>query len=298
MVRCLGGRINLNNVGRRNVVTHVTSSRLLRQALDRFVELLENPDSLEREWEALFTEFPFILTECLSLGIEPAQLIPCRPGRAEADFYFYPRANDPLSRYGVIEIKRPNTGLLNTPRKDVIILSSDAATAVAQAQKYAIELGAEIRKTPARWLVLGSLHHIFVIAGMSAEIARKVTTELHSAQFRRLVPSNCRLIPFDVLREAALEMTFWYMAQVGTQVFADQPLPAVLASRTPESAAQNLIKYRLYVIAVRSISKRQALWVHNLYNHYSFGYAAAAKAGGEMLWPEDLDLDVQDDDGW
>ena len=99
----------------------------------------------------------------------------------------------------------------------------------------------------------------------------------------------------EALSEAALEMTFWYMAQVGTHVFANQPLPAGLASRTPESAAQNLIKYRLYVIAVRSISARQALWVHKLYNHYSFGYAPAAKAGGEMLWPEDLAVDDQDD---
>lgn len=169
------------------------------QARDRFVALLENPGSLERDWEALFTQFPFILTDCLSLGIEPAQLIPCKPGRTEADFYFYPRAKDPLSRYGVIEIKRPKTVILNTPRKDVIVLSSDAATAVAQAQKYAIELGAEICKAPARSLVLGNPHHMFVIAGMSAEIARKVTTELHSKQFRRLVPSNCRLIPYDEL---------------------------------------------------------------------------------------------------
>ena len=99
----------------------------------------------------------------------------------------------------------------------------------------------------------------------------------------------------EALSEAAFEMTFWYMAQVGTHVFATQPLPAGSASRTPETAAQNLIKYRLYIMSVRSKSAPQDLWVHKLYNHYSFGYAAAAKAGGEMLWPEDLDLDGQDD---
>lgn len=177
----------------------MTVSHQFRQARDRFVELLENPNSLEREWEALFTDFPFILTDGLSLGIEPAQLIPCRTGRAEADFYFYPRANDPLSRYGVIEIKRPNTAILNTPRKDVILLSSDAATAVAQAQKYALDLGTSTCKMSTQSVVLGSPYHIIVIAGMSAEIARKVTTELHSTQFRRLIPSDCRLTPFDVL---------------------------------------------------------------------------------------------------
>lgn len=180
----------------------MTVSHQFRQARDRFVELLENPDSLEREWEVLFTDFPFILTECLSLGIEPAQLIPCKPGRAEADFYFYPRVNDPLSRYGVIEIKRPKTIVLNKPRKDVILLTSDAATGLAQAQKYTIELGASICRTPEQSVVLGSPHHMFVIAGMSAEIARKVTTELHSTQFRRLFPLDCRLINFDVLRDS------------------------------------------------------------------------------------------------
>lgn len=180
----------------------MTVSHQFRQARDRFVELLENPGSLEQEWEALFTDFPFILTECLSLGIAPAQLIPCKPGRAEADFYFYPRANDPLSRYGVIEIKRPQTRILSTPRKDVILLSPDAATALAQAQKYAIELGASITRTPAQSLVLGSPHHLFVIAGMSTEIERKVTTELHSMQFHRLLPLDCRLFTFDQVRES------------------------------------------------------------------------------------------------
>ena len=180
----------------------MTLSHQFRQARDRFVELMENPDSLEREWEALFTKFPFILTDCLSLGIEPARLLPCTPGRSEADFYFYPRENDPLSRFGVIEIKRPKTTILNRPRKDVILLSSDAATAVAQAQKYAIELGASISRTTQQSLVLGSTHHVFVIAGMSAEIARKVTTDLHSRQFRSLMPADCRLVTFDVLRDS------------------------------------------------------------------------------------------------
>ncbi len=185
----------------------MTPSSQLRKARDRFAELLENPNSLEREWEALFTDYPFILTDCLALGIEPAQLIPCRPGKAEADFYFYPTENDPLSRYGVIEIKRPKTAILNTPRKDVIVLSSDAATAVAQAQKYAIELGAMIHRMHERMAILGNRHHIFVIAGMSSEIARKVTTDLQSEQLSRLLPSACRLIPFDSLFESITSRT-------------------------------------------------------------------------------------------
>jgi CxxC-x17-CxxC domain-containing protein len=185
----------------------MTASNQFRQARDRLVDLLENIDSLEREWQALFTDFPFILTDCLALGIEPTQIIPCRPGKAEADFYFYPKEEDPLSAYGVVEIKRPKTAILKTPRRDVLTLSADATTAVAQAQKYAIELGAEIQRRRNQLLVMGNLHHIIVIAGMSSEIARKVTTDLLSKQFRRLLPPNCKLIPFDVLSESLASRT-------------------------------------------------------------------------------------------
>lgn len=183
------------------------ATRQFRQARDRFVALLESPDSLEREWQSLFIDCPFILTQCLGLGIEPRNLIPCKPGKAEADFYFYPRLEDPYSQYGVIELKRPNTAILNTKaRKDVVLLSSEAAVAVAQAKKYALDMRAQgmrakIINPDAHLVVLGNFYHLFVIAGMSAEIARKVTTDLHSAQFASLLPPNCRLVTYDELAD-------------------------------------------------------------------------------------------------
>jgi CxxC-x17-CxxC domain-containing protein len=179
----------------------LTDSHQLRQARDQFVALLEDPYSPEREWQKLFTNFPFILTDCLSLGIDPQKLIPCRPGRAEADFFFFPEAHNPLSPYGVIEIKRPSTRILRVPRKEVICLSADATTAVAQAQKYATELKANISKSPSQLIILGNSLHMFVIAGLSGEIAQKVTTQILSSQVAKLLPPGCRLVPFDVLSQ-------------------------------------------------------------------------------------------------
>ena len=64
----------------------MTNDRQLREARDRFVALLEDDRSLESEWQSLFTECPFILSECLPLGIGPQRLIPCEPFKEEADF--------------------------------------------------------------------------------------------------------------------------------------------------------------------------------------------------------------------
>jgi hypothetical protein len=171
----------------------------LRQARDQFAALLENPDSPEREWQKLFTNSPFILTDCLRLGIAPQQLIPCKTGRAEADFYFFPETEDPLSPFGVIEVKRPNTPILRVPRKDVICLSAKVTDAVAQAQKYATELKAEIVNSRSQLVIFGNLLHMIVIAGLSGEIARKVTMQLHSSQVANLLPPECRLVCFDEL---------------------------------------------------------------------------------------------------
>lgn len=179
----------------------MTSHSQWSEARDRFATLLDDPASLERDWQLLFEECPFILTDCLSLGVEPHRLLSCKPGRAEADFYFFPEARNPLSQYGVIEIKRPAMRILSTPRSNVICLSADATQAVAQAQKYATDLGAQLEKWPSSLLVLGNRAHVFVIAGLSVEIARKVTKQIHSFQLQALLPQGCKLIPFDLLSE-------------------------------------------------------------------------------------------------
>lgn len=171
------------------------------RARDEFVALLKDPNSLEIRWQRLFTKCPFILTDCLSLGIEPRQLIPAKPGQAKADFYFFPEAQDPFSPYGVIEIKRPGTPILKEPRKDVICLASGTYTAVAQAQKYALELEAEIVREASHLIFFGTPRHIFVISGLSSEISQKVITELHLAQFNKHIPPGLRLVTYDELSD-------------------------------------------------------------------------------------------------
>lgn len=168
-------------------------------ARDEFISLLEDLNSREIHFQRLFTKYPHILTDCLSLGIEPRQLIPCKPGRAEADFYFFPKAQDPCSTYGVIEIKRPQTRILREPRKDVICLAADAYTAFAQAQKYAFEICMKTNQVPSHQLFLGNKIHMFVIAGLSLEIAQKVQTDLHLAQFNRHIPPGLKLVTYDEL---------------------------------------------------------------------------------------------------
>lgn len=95
---------------------------------DRFDALLRKPESQEREWQALFAAHPFVLTDCLPLQVAPERLIACKPGKAEADFYFYPDGADPLSPFGLVELKRPSTLVLSRPRKDVVCLTADATT--------------------------------------------------------------------------------------------------------------------------------------------------------------------------
>jgi CxxC-x17-CxxC domain-containing protein len=170
-----------------------------RRAIREFEELLEDTHSKESEWQKLFSRYPFLLSDGLALDIEPEALIPCKPGEPQADFYFYPSDGSPASPYGVIELKRPGTQLLRLPRKDVVCLSADMTAALAQATKYAEELHCEVKRSDSGLVVLGNRLHTFVIAGLSEEIARKVTTGILRERAASLIPSGCQLLPFDTL---------------------------------------------------------------------------------------------------
>jgi CxxC-x17-CxxC domain-containing protein len=178
-----------------------------RKALEEFEELLEDRDSREGAWQSLFCRYPFLLSDGLALDIEPEALIPCKPGEPQADFYFYPSDGSPASPYGVIELKRPGTRLLRVPRKDVICLSADATAALAQATKYADELHGEVKRSDSGLVVLGNRLHTFVIAGLSDEIARKVTSEILRERAENLIPRGCQLMPFDTLMKRLASRT-------------------------------------------------------------------------------------------
>jgi len=91
----------------------------------------------------------------------------------------------------------------------------------------------------------------------------------------------------EALEQAAYEMTFWYMSQVGKVIYENKPLPKELTGMTSEEAGYNSIKMMLYYVILRYISKYQGQRAIKLYNAYSFGYPLAVDAK-DMLWPEDL----------
>lgn len=91
----------------------------------------------------------------------------------------------------------------------------------------------------------------------------------------------------EALAQAAYEMTFWYMSQVGRHVYQVEKMPKGWEYMTPEQAGLNAIKMMLYYIPLRYISERHERLAIRLYNVYSFGYQAGAD-NKEMLWPQDF----------
>lgn len=91
----------------------------------------------------------------------------------------------------------------------------------------------------------------------------------------------------EALDQAAYEMTFWYMSQVGGHVYTGRSMPKGWGYMTPEEAGYNAIKMMLYFIPLRYISERQKRLAIRLYNVYSFGYPLGVDSK-EMLWPEDF----------
>lgn len=91
----------------------------------------------------------------------------------------------------------------------------------------------------------------------------------------------------EALNQAAYEMTFWYMSQVGRHVYTKKKLPKGWEYMTPEEAGYNSIKMMLYYIPLRHISHRQERLANRLYNIYCFGYPLGVDSK-EMLWPKDL----------
>jgi len=91
----------------------------------------------------------------------------------------------------------------------------------------------------------------------------------------------------EALNQAAYEMTFWYMAQVGAGVYSQRALPKGWEGMTPEQAGYNAIKMMLYYILLRRLSQRAERLATRLYNVYCFGYPLGVDSD-KMLWPEDL----------
>lgn len=111
-----------------------------------------------------------------------------------------------------------------------------------------------------------------------------------TTQIKELAPSILNITlawSQEALEQAAYEMTFWYMSQVGRHVYTGKPMPRGWEDISPEEAGYNATKMILYHIILRCVSKRQEFLATRLYNVYSFGYPLGADSK-EMLWPKDF----------
>jgi hypothetical protein len=170
------------------------SPQQLRKAREVFRHML-NSEVRESEWQKFFAENPFVFSRSLPLRLAPREITPlARPGLSEPDFIFFQKVRGILTAYGVIELKRPDSRILTMPRKDLILLTREADTAVKQAQKYA---GAIMLSEQA--LFIGAPLHLFVIMGLTNEILSAFATEAATSQMSGLVPSGCQILPYDEL---------------------------------------------------------------------------------------------------
>jgi len=104
----------------------------------------------------------------------------------------------------------------------------------------------------------------------------------------------------EALSQAAFDMTFWYMAQVGRNVYTKKNMPSSWAYMTPRAAGRNAIKQALFYIPMRYISDRQMRLAVKLYNIYGYGYPVGIDARNiaserkeklaphEILWPHHI----------
>jgi hypothetical protein len=86
---------------------------------------------------------------------------------------FFPSTSRVPTLLGVVELKRSDTTVLRIRRKEVLQLASDATTAVAQARAYMRDLERTAVAHELVPLMLGDENRMFLIMGLSSEIASK-----------------------------------------------------------------------------------------------------------------------------
>lgn len=177
------------------------TNQQLNDALERFDELMAQA-SRESDFQQLFADCPYILSRTLPLQFEASDVVPLgRVGKAEPDFLVFPSEGRPLGHYGIIEIKRPDSKLfVRPPRVGTIELASDVRTAIAQSRLFEEQLLPGHRAyTDEHVVMLGNRSDIFIIGGLSRELAAAFSSELYIGQLNEKLPHNCELIPYDSL---------------------------------------------------------------------------------------------------
>lgn len=151
-------------------------------------------------------------------------------------------------------------------------------------------VGVRVMVRPSRWKLSREWHWEETESGRAMVFPEKadpsVTTEINE------VSPGLWAITLDwseeALEEAAYNMTFGYMGDVGQSVYSKTPLPNSWQKMTTEEGGRNSIKMMLYYIMLRPLPDRHDRLATRLYNIYGFGYPLGVDSR-EMLWPQDFD---------
>lgn len=171
----------------------------LRAALEQLAYLIESL-APESDFQKLFAKFPCILSKALPLRLSSNDIIPLgRPGITEPDFVYFADKSLPYPLCGIIEIKRPDSPVVVVPRKNVILLSTDARTAVEQCQKFTPDLHVEMRRRFDCAAFVGNEALNFVIMGLTQDLAKKLTEDWQNKDLATQIPANCRILTYDTV---------------------------------------------------------------------------------------------------
>lgn len=247
------------------MTTDPTSAEL-RLARERLDVLLQRK-APETEWQRLFAECPFVLSRALPLKLTPGDIVPLgRPGKDEPDVVFEPRTSDSAHIYGVIELKGPGAPVVVQPRKGVIRLSGDAATAKAQALRYSEQMSHAVEHGKSRALFLGGKLYTFVVMGIASDTAAKLHSELLKEQAMRLLSTDVRFIHYDELVHAfslglpqrvfSLSPTFGQATSPSTQQALSLESCKVLEGASPKGSQRVDLMLAMTRVAASDLLKR------------------------------------------
>lgn len=110
----------------------------MREAPDWFASVLRRTNTTGPKWQRFLADCPCVFSESLPLRLHLSEIHPLGcPGLGEFDFVFCPRQLQQVPHvHGAIDLKRPGTRTLVTPRETVLPLSRGARTALSQVQFY------------------------------------------------------------------------------------------------------------------------------------------------------------------
>lgn len=172
-----------------------TSTAELKRAQDEFAHHLANRTP-EAVWQNFFAKHRYVLSRSLPLKLLPCDVVPLgRPGRSEPDFVLCPGSPDSRRLHGIVELKTNTSQIVRRARRNVLTLTADAQTAVAQLRKYDRQYD---EFSPVRRAVtFETATYMFVIMGQTMDLDR-VVGEMQN-DFRTLMDQQIRFITYDDL---------------------------------------------------------------------------------------------------